>query len=199
MKHVMRYLKGTKQMGIKYDGTVSFNFHGYSDSDWAEDRATRRSTSGNVFLMAGGAISWASKRQATVAVSSTEAEYMAAAFAAKELIWLRQLLFDLERQFIDPEEQNDLPATVLYGDNTGSNSLTRNPEHHQRTKHIDVIYHFIRERVESNEVNVIYIPTDEMTADIHTKSLPYEKHRRHVQWMGLIDSEMRERGTIRQE
>jgi hypothetical protein len=189
MKHVLRYLQRTKNMVIEYNGNTPFNFHGFSDSDWAEDRATRRSTSGNVFLMAGGAISWASKRQATVAVSSTEAEYMAAAFAAKELIWLRQLLLELERQFIDPDERNDLPATILYGDNTGSNSLTRNPEHHQRTKHIDVIYHFIRERVESNEIDVIYIPTEEMTADLLTKALPYVNHQRHVQHMSLAEKE----------
>ena len=189
MKHGLRYLQGTKDMAIEYDGTAPFNFHGFSDSDWAEDRATRRSTSGNVFLMAKGAVSWASKRQATVALSSTEAEYMAAAFAAKELIWLRQLLLELERGFVDPEERNDLPATILYGDNQGSNSLTRNPEHYQRTKHIDVVYHFVQERVETNEINVIYIPSDDMTADALTKALPYVKHLQHTQNMGLVERE----------
>ena len=139
--------------------------------------------------MAKAAVSWASKRQATVALSSTEAEYMAAAFAAKELIWLRQLLLELERGFVDPEERNDLPATILYGDNQGSNSLTRNPEHYQRTKHIDVVYHFVQERVETNEINVIYIPSDDMTADALTKALPYVKHLQHTQNMGLVERE----------
>ena len=82
MKHVMRYLQYTKNIGIEYTGATPFNFHGCSDSDWAEDRERRRSTSGNVFLMAGGAVCWANKRQATVAASSTQAKYMAAAFAA---------------------------------------------------------------------------------------------------------------------
>ena len=187
MKHVLQYLKGTENVGIKYQGNTAFNFHGYSDSDWAEDRQTRRSTSGNVFMMAGGAISWASKRQATDAASSTEAEYIAAAFVAKEIIWLRTLLLDLEQQCVDPTERRNPPATLLYGDNTGSNSIARNPEHHQRTKHIDVVYHFILERVETKEINVKYISTADMTADILTKSLPYEKHCRHSEQMGLID------------
>ena len=86
MKHGMRYLQHMKHIGIEYIGDIPFNFHGYSDSDWAEDRETRRSTSGNVFLMVGGVISWASKRQAMAAASSTEAEYMAAAFASKETV-----------------------------------------------------------------------------------------------------------------
>ena len=99
MKYVMRYLQHTKNIGIEYNGDIPFNFHGYSDSDLAEDKETRRSTSGNVFLITGGAISWASKRQVTVAASSTEAEYMAAAFAAKEAVWLRQLLRELEQHY----------------------------------------------------------------------------------------------------
>ena len=100
----MRYLQHTENIGVEYNGDIPFNFHGYSDSDWAEDKEARRSTSGNVFLMAGGAISWASKRQATVVASSTEAEYMAVAFAAKEAVWLRQLLRELEQHYIDTDE-----------------------------------------------------------------------------------------------
>ena len=119
MKQVMRYLCHTRSIGIEHNGSTQPNLHGYSDSDWAEDRETRRSTSGNVFLVAGGAVSWESKRQVTVTTTSTEAEFMAAAFAAKETVWLRQLLRDLERHYIDPDERNVLPATVMYGDNTG--------------------------------------------------------------------------------
>ena len=135
--------------------------------------------------MAGGAVSWESKRQVTVAASSTEAEFMAASFAAKETVWLRQLLHDLERHYIDPDERNVLLATVMYGDNTGSNDLTRNPKHHQRTKHIEVIYHFTREKIELNEISVEHVPTDNMPAEILTKSLSHVKHRHHMERMGL--------------
>ena len=165
MKHVMRHLQHTKNIGIEYNGDIPFNFHGYSDSDGAEDKGTRRSTSGNVFLIAGGAISWASKRQAT-------------------------LLRELEQHYIDPDERNALLAIALYGDNTGSNDLTRNPEHHQRTKHIDVIYHFTRERIESNEISVEYITRGDMTAGILTKSLAHVKHKHHMDWMGLFSGFM---------
>jgi len=189
MKHVMRYLKGTKFMELQYGGSsdpCSLNFHGFTDSDFAGDQATRKSTSGHVFMMSGGAVSWASKRQSTVAASSTEAEYIATAFATKEAIWLRQLLREIEQHFIDPKEQSELPVTVLYGDNQGSISLTKNPENHQRTKHIDVQYHFTRARVESHEITVEYIPTADMTADILTKSLEWVKHERHLRGMGLV-------------
>jgi len=190
MKHVMRYLKGSKSVELQYSGSLdSLNFHGFTDSEFAGDQVTRKSTSGHIFMMSGGAVSWASKRQSTVAASSTEAEYIATAFAAKEAIWLRQLLREVEQQFIDPKEQSKLPATMLYGDNQGSISLTKNPENHQRTKHIDVQYHFTRARVESHEIAVEYIPTADMTADILTKSLEWIKHERHMRGMGLVDQQ----------
>ena len=112
---------------------------------------------------------------------------MAAPFAAKEAVWLRQLLRELEQHYVDPDERSVLPATALYGDNTGSNDLTRNPGH-QRAEHISVIYHFTRERIESNEISVEHIPTDNMTADILTKSLAHVKHRHHTDRVGLVHS-----------
>ena len=92
IKHVMRYLKGTKSMELQYSGSDSLKFHGFTDSDLAGNLATRKLTFGHVFLMSGGAVSWASKWQSTVVASPTEAKYIASAFAAKEAIWLHQFL-----------------------------------------------------------------------------------------------------------
>ena len=94
---------------------------------------------------------------------------------------------EVEQQFIDPREQCELPAIVLFGDNQGSIFLIKNLENHRRTKHIDVQYHFTRARVESHKITVEYIPTADMTADILTKSLEWVNHERHLRGMGLVD------------
>ena len=109
---------------------------GYSDSDWAGDIDTRRSTTGFVFMLSGGAISWSTRLQPTVAMSSTEAEYMAACATVQEAVYLRTLLSSISVQVPGP--------TTIYEDNQGCIALDSNPVHHKRTKHIDVRYHFVR-------------------------------------------------------
>ena len=116
---------------------------GYCDSDYAGDLDTRRSTTGYVFIMNGGAITWSSRRQQTVAASTTEAEYMAAAAATKEALWLRKLINDL---------QKPVSTVTIRADNQGAIKLLKNPITSLRSKHIDVIYHFARERVMRKEV-----------------------------------------------
>jgi hypothetical protein len=139
IRHVFKYLSGTRNLGITYQHTGSdrLNFHGYSDSDHGSCLDTRQSTSGYVFFMAGGPISWKSARQHCVTLSSTESEYYALTNAAKEASWLRLLLSDLGYS------QSDIIPTLLYGDNIPSLQLAENPEHHQRSKHIDIQWHFI--------------------------------------------------------
>ena len=112
---------------------------GFIDADWAGDQDTRRLTSGYVFNIGSGAISWSSKRQLTVALSSCEAEYIGQTQATKEAIWLRNLLEQLNAN-IDSSE-----AVVIFCDNQGAMALAKNPQFHARTKHIDVNVHFIRE------------------------------------------------------
>lgn len=168
-KRVMRYLKGTRDLGIKYgvsDGD-SLILEGYCDADWGNDKDTRRSTTGYVFQLAGGSISWASKLQPTVALSSTEAEYMALSAGVQEALYLRQLLEDLGYQ--------QKSATVIREDNQGCIALAGNPIHHRRTKHIDIRYHFVRERIESGEIKVEYVPTEHQLADLLTKALPRDR------------------------
>jgi hypothetical protein len=171
VKRVLRYLKGTRELGIKYSAAAMASggclLVGYSDSDWAGDIDTRRSTTAYVFMIAGGAVSWTSKLQATVALSSTEAEYMSLCAAAQEAIHLRQLLSDLGF-----EQQEH---TVIYDDNQGCVALAHSSRSNKRTKHIDVRYHFVRERVENKELKIEYVPTEHQLADLLTKALEKAK------------------------
>ena len=173
VKRVLRYLKGTLKYGLKFTAQEEKpELFGYSDADWAGDVDTRRSASGYVFQIGSGTVSWSSRKQQTVAKSSTEAEYVALSSATQEAVWLRCLMKDLGRQM-------DAPTTI-YEDNQGAIELAKNAKFHNRTKHIDICHHFVRERVLSNEIRVIYCPSEDMTADIMTKGLPkctFEKLR----------------------
>jgi len=136
VKRVLRYLKGTVNLALKYNQTESRALVGFSDADWAGDQDDRRSTTGNVFLLGGGAVSWLSKKQSTVALSTAVAEYVALSQAAQECVWLRRLLSDLGM---------DATPVVILEDNQGAIAIAKNPVDHSRTKHIDFRYHYIRE------------------------------------------------------
>ena len=177
IKRVLRYLKGTLQYGIIQFLGSDVQLIGFADADWAGDLDTRCSTSGYVFQVGNATVSWNSKRQKTVARSSTEAEYVALSNAAQEAIWLRRLLNDLGVDASSP--------TVIYEDNNGAIELSTNAKNHKRTKHIDIAYHFARERVHSGELKVIHCPTKEMTADIMTKGLPKVQYQRFRDAMGV--------------
>ena len=148
------------------------------DADWAGDKSTRKSTTGYCFIFGEGAISWASRRQNTIALSSCEAEYIALADAAKEATWLGRLIEELG-------VQNVYPIT-LYCDNQGAIALTHNPENHQRTKYIDIRYHFIREKVEDGTIALDFLPTEQMIADGLTKLLPPANYKGFQEQLGLM-------------
>ena len=164
VKRVMRYIQGTLNYSLLFtaDGTDP-KLTGYSDADWGGDVSTRRSTSGYVFQIQGNTVSWCSKRQACVARSTTEAEYMALSIACQESIWLRRLLSDIQ--------VNQQSPSTIYEDNIGAIELSKNPKFHNRTKHIDISYHFVREQVEQKAISVKYCPSENMLADIMTKGL----------------------------
>jgi len=180
VKRVLRYLKGTAHFGLAFGGPKQgLDLIGWTDSDWAQDPDSRRSVGGFVFDVAGGSVSWSSKKQPTVALSTVEAEYMAASNATKEAIWLRTLLKDLG--FTQTQ------ATTIYADNQGCIALSRNPVSHSRAKHIDIRHHFIRERVANKEVDLKFCSTREMVADVVTKALPREAFERCRAALGVGD------------
>ena len=174
----MRYIKGTLGYGLLYrsDGQT---LTGFADADWAGDLDSRCSTSGYVFQIGSSSISWSSKRQKTVARSSTEAEYVALSMASQEAIWLRCLLNDMSLPIQAP--------TVIYEDNNGAIELSKNAKNHNRTKHIDIAFHFTRERVQSGELKVLHCPTSEMTADILTKGLARVQFQKLREALGVCN------------
>jgi Reverse transcriptase (RNA-dependent DNA polymerase). len=167
VKRVMRYLKGTIDFELAFKNPIG-PLQGYSDADWAGDLDSRKSTTGFIFNLGSGAISWKSKKQPSVALSSCEAEYMAQTQATREAIWLRRLLQELQ----GTTKTGELPTTVIFGDNQGAIALTKNPEHHERSKHISIQWHFTREKVEEGLVDIRYTPTSKQVADGLTKALP---------------------------
>ena len=173
---VLQYLAGTRNRGIRFDSGVGLV--AFSDSDWAGCQDTRRSTTGYVFTMNSGAVAWSSRVQPTVAGSTQEAEYMAAAAAAKEALWLRKIL---------PELGVSVGATTIAVDNQSCKLLLENPLETQRSKHIDIMHHFVRERVQKGELKFKYVPTDENVADILTKPLPKAKFEVFRMGLGVKD------------
>ncbi|KAG6617006.1 Retrovirus-related Pol polyprotein from transposon TNT 1-94 [Phytophthora cinnamomi] len=178
-KRILKYLKTTQDLGLVFNGRTKGELFGYADANWAGDLDTRRSTTGYVFFLNGSAISWKSKRQPTVATSSTEAEYMALYNATQEAVWLRQLLKDVGAECVG--------ATTIFQDNQGCIALAKNPAYHSRTKHIHLKYHFLREKVEDKIIVLEYKPTDEMVADGFTKALARPKHRQFIVGLGMDD------------
>ena len=178
VKRVFRYLRGSVNLRLTFRGDLKF-LTGYSDADWAGDRNTRRSTSGYIFNVGSGAISWSSKQQPTVALSTCEAEYIGQTHAAKEAIWLKALIDQL-----NPENSSPM-ATIIYGDNQGAIALAKNPQFHARTKHIDIQHHFIREKINEGKIELKYVPTAEQVADGLTKALCKDKFLAFRHALGL--------------
>lgn len=170
-KRVLRYLRGSSSCGVTYkkDGPTC----AYVDADWASDLVDRRSYTGYVVLMCGGAVAWESKKQPTVALSSTEAEYMAAAQASKEVIFVRNFLLELNLG-----ELFTVPVRI-FCDNNGAIELTRNVGFHNRTKHIDIRHHFVRDLVIGGLIDFQRVNSEQNVADILTKGLGNNIHSLH--------------------
>jgi hypothetical protein len=164
MKRILRYLQGTLDLGLHLHRTTPADLLVYTDTDWAGCPDTRKSTSGYDVFLGDNLISWSSKRQPTVSRSSAEAEYRAVANGVVEACWLRQLLHELHHPLRH--------SSVVYCDNVSAVYLSSNPVQHQRTKHVEIDLHLIRERVALGEVRVLHVPTTSQYADVFTKGLP---------------------------
>ena len=175
-KHVLRYLSSTRNLSLIIKPS-DLSLTSFADSDWAGDD-TRRSTSGNICQLGGATITWSSVLQRTVALSTAEAEYVSVANAAKQVLWIQQLLSDIGI---------NQTKTPLYCDNQAALALTKNPIKHQKTKHMDIQYHFVRELQASGTISVAYCPTTSMPADIMTKPLSPKKNQQCLELLQIGD------------
>lgn len=176
VKRIIRYLKGTIDYKLTYNNSENGELHGYCDADWASDLIERRSTTGYVFLLQGCAVTWNSKKQPTIALSSTEAEYMAMSSATQEALWLKSLTNEIF---------NNAKCLIINCDNKGALQLSEKSSYKPRTKHIDVRHHFLREKVAQGLIKFQYVKTDEMLADFLTKSVTTEKQQFCCRGMNL--------------
>ncbi|XRB23219.1 retrovirus-related Pol polyprotein [Pseudoscourfieldia marina] len=174
-KHVLRYLSGTINRGIKYNtnSNVPLKLIGYCDASWGDNHENRRSTSGYIFFLNGGPISWASYLQTTVALSTVESEVMALTEAIKEAIYIRRLLESLGAAQEGP--------TIIYTDSTGAEALVDHPTSHRRTKHIEIRREFIKFHIGHETVKIERVSTKDQLADILTKPLRQDIHNYLVQ------------------
>jgi hypothetical protein len=176
-ERVLRYLAGSKDVGLTFgahNGGAVGDSRGhvkhaqvdacaYADADWANDKGDRKSISGWVVKLNGDTVSWSSKKQRVVALSTCEAELYAEAAAIQEVLWLRGLLAELGLHVA--------VGSTVYGDNQSTIAVTKNGIKNQRTKHVDVKYHFVTETVESGQVKLQWVPSAKQQADIFTKAL----------------------------
>ncbi len=180
-KRILRYLKGTATYGILFDGRKPFTIEGYTDADWGSDvNNKRRSTSGWIFTLCGGAITWKSKQQTSVALSSCEAEFVAMSEAVKELLWLTYLLEELK--------QNQ--KITLWIDNQAAKFLAENEVVHSRSKHIDIRYWFVKDKIQHEVFNLSHVSSESNTADVFTKALPAPSFRKFRDKMGVMDKQL---------
>ena len=177
VKRIMRYLKGTLNYGLCYAASDNTQCVGFSDADFAGDIDDRKSTTGYMFQMSGAAISWRSKKQTCVSLSTAEAEYIALASAGQEAVWIRQLLSDMKSVPTGP--------TVMFEDNQSAISMVKNPQYHGRTKHVDIKFHFIQDLSKTETIMLKYCCSGDMIADMLTKGLPREQFEKLRELSGV--------------
>ncbi|XP_050890592.1 secreted RxLR effector protein 161-like [Lathyrus oleraceus] len=168
VKRILRYIKGTMEFGILYRRGGDEKVLSYTDNDYAGDLDDRKSTSGFVFLMCGGVIAWSSKKQPIVALSTTEAEYIAAVSCATQGIWMKRILAKIGKNHDD--------YIVIRCDNSYTIQLSKNPVFHGRSKHIEVRFHYPRDQTREGRVKLIHCGTQDQVADIMTKPLKQARH-----------------------
>ena len=167
-QRVLRYLQGSRELCLTFTRSSNGDtLMGYCDASFGDNVDDGKSTTGAFFTLAGAAITWMSRKQDTVALSTVEAEYTAMSEACKDGVWLRGLLKEIGIEQPSP--------TVIHCDSTGAVALARNPIQHQRTKHINVKYHRIRELLKGKEISLVYLQTEKQPADAMTKALPEVK------------------------
>ena len=171
------YLVGTSKYCLVLDGKSHKGLCAYTDSDWARNKNDYRSIMGNLLKIAGGAVSWTTQTQKSVALSSTEAEYMAMASSARQVMWVKSLYKEIGR--------ND-EVIPIYADNQGAIFMSQNLVTNSKSKHIDLRYHYIRERILDGAIKPFYVEGSKNTADIFMKNLGHEKFSKFRKDLGLV-------------
>ena len=185
LKALMRYVRSSLDLRLRFGQTKNPGLVVYTDADWAGQKSDRKSTSGGVAMLYGGPICWLSKVQRSVATSSTESEYIAQSTNAKTTQWLAQILKDIGH----PELiANNSKTVQMRGDNQGAIALAKNPHLHERSRHIDISYHYIRDLVQKGMVKIDYIPTAEMIADGFTKPLERTAFDKFKDQLGMVSN-----------
>ncbi|WVZ75460.1 hypothetical protein U9M48_023510 [Paspalum notatum var. saurae] len=186
VKRIFRYLKFTPELGLWYSLDSSLSLRGFSDADHAGCRIDRKSTSGTCQLLGTSLVSWSSRKQTSVSLSTIEAEYIAAARCCSQLLWMKATLSDFGLRF------EKIPLLV---DSSSAISVAKNPVLHSRTKHIDVRFHFLRDQYEKGDIDLVHVVSENQLADIFTKPLELQvegvdnaliKGEIESQWTGLI-------------
>jgi hypothetical protein len=176
----LRYLQGIVGYGLRYASNVDMSLQGYADVDWAGSAVDRKSTSGCCFTLGSAMVSWCSKKQSSVALSTTEAEYIALSVVACEVAWLCKLLTDLF--------DHEMDSTIIHCDNQSCVKLSENPVFHNKSKYTEIKYHYIIDMVQRKAVHVQYLPTHEQIADIFTKPLAWTKFEDFRERLGLVEN-----------
>ena len=180
MQRILRYIKGTLNRRITYGPTSHpHRLTTYCNTDYASYANDRKSRSGFILMLNNRPVAWGSRKQTCTAVSTTEPEYVAACLATHELLWLRRLLHSVRSPQLSP--------TTLYCDNQFAVRLVKNTIFHQKTKHIDIKCHKIRDAETDGHISITYVSTDDQLADILTKALPCDRFERLCNLIGLHD------------
>ena len=179
-KHILRYLRGTIAHGLKYTSSGGILLHGYADSDWARSPIDKKSTTGYYFSLGSTRISLCNRKQGCIAQSRVEVEYIAASETTREAVWLRKLIFGLFG--------NQLEMIVINCDNQSCIKVTENSIFHDKSKYIEMKYHYIRDMVQKGVIKLQYIATDMQVADILTKPLPLKIFARFKGMFGVAEN-----------
>ncbi|XP_067132609.1 uncharacterized protein [Centruroides vittatus] len=179
VKRVFKYLKGTADVVLSYERNGEIDIVGFCDADYASDEDDRKSYSGYCFKIGNNLVSWSSCKQTTVSLSTCEAEYVAITEASKEAIWLKSLL----REVLSGELKTE--TTCIFSDNQAAICLANGEGSHKRAKHIDIKLHFVKDLVSEGKIKLKHISTENMPADVLTKALGPNKHKKCCKLLGL--------------